>query len=353
MLEPGDDEKAGEMKISVCMIVKNEEKTLPVCLKSLEGIADELIVVDTGSTDATVAVAEAAGAEVFHFDWVDDFARARNFAFSKASCDYIYSADADEELDEENRERFLRLKNELGENGFLPDIVQFYYTGQLTQVSVYNYDREYRPKLFKRERPFVWEGAVHEQVRLEPDVFDSEIEIMHKPHGQHADRDLAIFRQMAERELEGGERMSSRLFGMYARELYIAGTPEDLDKAAAYMAGRADEEENGDAVEAACLVVLRGARLSGDDGTFFRYALRLMNSERKSSELCCELGDYYFAAGETLDACLWFMQAADVEKPVLDIRAGGQRACLGAAECLRAAGDEAGALVWQKRSDEG
>ena len=73
------------MTISVCMIVKNEEKTLPVCLKSLEGIADELIVVDTGSTDSTVAVAEAAGAKVFHFEWVDDFAKARNFSLSEAS----------------------------------------------------------------------------------------------------------------------------------------------------------------------------------------------------------------------------------------------------------------------------
>ena len=337
------------MTISVCMIVKNEEKTLPVCLKSLEGIADELIVVDTGSADGTVAAAEAAGAKVFHFEWADDFAKARNFAFSKASCDYIYSADADEELDEENRERFLRLKKELGENGFLPDIVQFYYSGQLSQVSVYNYDREYRPKLFKRERPFVWEGAVHEQVRLEPDVYDSEIVISHKPHGQHADRDLAIFRQMAESELKGNERMSSRLFAMYARELYIAGTPEDLKRASAYMSVRADEEENGDAVEAACLVVLRAARLSGDDGTFFRYALRLMNSEKKSSELCCELGDYYYAAGEIVDACVWFMQAADVEKPVLDIRTGTERAYRGAADCLRAAGDETGALEWQKR----
>ena len=337
------------MTISVCMIVKNEEKTLHVCLKSLEGIADELIVVDTGSEDSTVSVAEAAGAKVFHFEWVDNFAAARNFAFSKASCDYIYSADADEELDEENRERFLKLKRELGEDGFEPDIVQFYYSGQLSQTSVYNYDKEYRPKLFRRERTFVWEGAIHEQVRLEPSVYDSDVEIMHKPHGQHADRDLAIFLQMAVKELEGGERMSSRLFGMYARELYIAGSLKDLLYASTYMIKRSDEEEDADAVEAACLVVLRAARLSKDDSIFFRYALRLMNSGKKSSELCCELGDYYYDAGNLIDACVWYMQAADVENPSLDIRSGTERAYRGVADCLRAVGDDEGALEWQMK----
>ena len=337
------------MTISVCVIVKNEEKTLPVCLKSLEGIADELIVVDTGSTDATVAAAEAAGAKVFHFEWVDDFAKARNFAFSKASCDYIYSADADEELDEENRGRFLELKEALGKDGFLPDIVQFYYSGQLSQRSVYNYDKEYRPKLFKRVRSFVWEGAVHEQVCLEPMVYDSGIEIMHKPHGQHADRDLAIFLQMAQRELSGGERMSSRLFGMYARELYMAGSLKDLQSTREYMIRRSDEDGDGDTVEAACLILLRTARLGKNDSEFFRYALRLMNSEKKSSELCCELGDHYHTAGDMLEACIWYMQAADVEKPSLDIRTGTERAYRGTSDCLRALGDEEGALEWQKR----
>ena len=67
------------------MIVKNEENNLPRCLESVRDLADELIIVDTGSTDRTKEVAASFGAAIFDFEWCDDFAAARNFAFSKAS----------------------------------------------------------------------------------------------------------------------------------------------------------------------------------------------------------------------------------------------------------------------------
>ena len=95
------------MTISVCMIVKNEEENLGACLDCLKEIADEIIIVDTGSVDATKSIAAKYTHKIFDFTWVNDFAAARNFAFSKATMDYIYSADADERLDEENIKRFL------------------------------------------------------------------------------------------------------------------------------------------------------------------------------------------------------------------------------------------------------
>ena len=82
--------------ISVCMIVKNEEKVLAGCLDSLEGLWEELIIVDTGSTDATKEIAKKYTDKVYDFTWTGNFSDARNFSFSKASCEYIYSADADE-----------------------------------------------------------------------------------------------------------------------------------------------------------------------------------------------------------------------------------------------------------------
>ena len=103
--------------ISLCMIVKNEERILARCLDSLKGIAEEIIIVDTGSTDRTKEIAARYTDHIYDFTWVDDFSAARNFAFSKATKEYIYSADADEVLDEENRQRFLQL-NEL----LLPEI---------------------------------------------------------------------------------------------------------------------------------------------------------------------------------------------------------------------------------------
>jgi len=80
------------------MIVKNEESMLPNCLRSVAGVVDEIIVVDTGSTDSTVAIAKAAGAKVVHFEWCDDFAAARNISLAQASGDFVLILDADERL---------------------------------------------------------------------------------------------------------------------------------------------------------------------------------------------------------------------------------------------------------------
>ena len=84
------------LKISACVITKNEEKNIGRWLDCMRQLADEMIVVDTGSTDATVELAQAAGAKVCHFSWCDDFAAAKNFALEQATGEWIVFADADE-----------------------------------------------------------------------------------------------------------------------------------------------------------------------------------------------------------------------------------------------------------------
>ena len=103
--------------ISLCMIVKNEEEVLERCLNSLKGLMDEIIIVDTGSTDSTKEIAARYTDKIYDFSWCDDFAAARNFSFSKATQEYIYAPDADEVLDDTNRRRFMMLKAAL-----LPEI---------------------------------------------------------------------------------------------------------------------------------------------------------------------------------------------------------------------------------------
>ena len=153
------------ISISLCMIVKNEEKLLKRCLDSYRPVCDEIVIVDTGSTDRTKEIAAGYTDLIYDYPWNNDFAAARNFAFSKANCDYIFSADADEVLDEENRRQFLNLKQVL-----VPeiDIVQMIYVNSKSHNTVYNFEEEYRPKLFKRLRTFEWISPIHETVRLEP-----------------------------------------------------------------------------------------------------------------------------------------------------------------------------------------
>ncbi len=97
--------KAGQIKISQCMIVKNEEQNIRQVLSWGKGVVYEQIVVDTGSTDNTVQIAEEMGAKVYHFEWCDDFSAAKNYAIEQASGDWIAFLDADEYFSERDARR--------------------------------------------------------------------------------------------------------------------------------------------------------------------------------------------------------------------------------------------------------
>ena len=86
--------------LSACLIVKNEEQRLPQCLESLRSLVDEIIIVDTGSSDRTISIAKKYQARVFHFDWCDDFSQVRNYAIAQAKGKWILVIDADEVLEQ-------------------------------------------------------------------------------------------------------------------------------------------------------------------------------------------------------------------------------------------------------------
>ncbi len=97
--------------ISLCMIVRNEERFLRDALTSVEGVVDEMCIVDTGSTDATVAIAESFGARISYISWRDDFAWARNAALAMATGAWIFVLDADETLAPDSRARLQALRS--------------------------------------------------------------------------------------------------------------------------------------------------------------------------------------------------------------------------------------------------
>lgn len=296
------------------MIVKNEEKVLERCLRSLHDLMDEIIIVDTGSTDSTKEIARRYTDKVYDFEWIDDFSAARNFAFSHATKDYIYSADADEVLDEENWAKLDILKRNL-----IPEIeiVQMIYGNQLESGTAYNFDAELRPKLFKRLRTFTWIEPVHEQMRLDPIVYDSDIVITHKPEGLHSGRDYRIFLK----EFREGRRLSKHLHHMYAMELYISGKDEDfLEAEELFRESACDENRSIDEVREAACVVCHASRLRGDADTLLKYSMKDMLSEG-SSEMCCELGHYFFDRGDYEEAAMWFYNAMNEAEPILSVQA--------------------------------
>jgi len=111
ILEIDEKEKKTKKTLSLCMIVKNEENTLIDCLNSIKNVVDEIIIVDTGSTDRTKDIAKIYGAKIYDFKWTGDFSEARNYSLSKANCDWILILDADEVISPIDHDRLKELIN--------------------------------------------------------------------------------------------------------------------------------------------------------------------------------------------------------------------------------------------------
>jgi tetratricopeptide (TPR) repeat protein len=141
------------------MIVKNEAEHLARCLQSVRGIVDEMVIVDTGSTDRTVQIAEQCGARVFHFAWCHDFAAARNEALSHARGHWILALDADETLATSARRRLRALLRDARCQAYLLNI-RSPVKGLRSQTAVINA----WPRLFRNRPEIRYEGRVHEQI---------------------------------------------------------------------------------------------------------------------------------------------------------------------------------------------
>ncbi|MGN2338865.1 glycosyltransferase [Clostridium cagae] len=149
------------MPLSLCMIVKNEEKNLERCLESIKDIVDEIIIVDTGSIDNTLKIAEKYNAKIFFYKWDNSFANARNYSLSKASKDWILIMDADDELKSEYKDKVIKLIN--NEN----NKVDLYYGETLSYVGNYsdnNILSSINIRLIKNGKGYKFSGDIHEQI---------------------------------------------------------------------------------------------------------------------------------------------------------------------------------------------
>lgn len=144
--------------ISLCMIVRNEENGLGRCLESVRDIADEIVIVDTGSTDRTKEIAAEYGAVIYDFEWIDDFGAARNEAFSKATKEYILWLDADDVIEEADQKLFKELKETL--STAYHSVNMPYNLGVDSEGRVTSSLR--RNRLVRRDCNFQWIGPVHE-----------------------------------------------------------------------------------------------------------------------------------------------------------------------------------------------
>lgn len=147
------------LTLSLCMIVRDEEAMLGRCLAAVQDAVDEIIVVDTGSTDRTVEIATEHGARVLHHTWTGDFAAARNVSFAAATGDWVMYLDADEVLHEEDAERLKALTGRTWREAFY--LVETNHTGDLGDGTAVTHSAL---RVFRNRPEYRFEGRIHEQI---------------------------------------------------------------------------------------------------------------------------------------------------------------------------------------------
>ncbi|HWQ74634.1 MAG TPA: glycosyltransferase [Syntrophomonas sp.] len=285
--------------VSLCMIVKNEEAVIGRCLESIADLVDEVIIVDTGSTDNTKAIAGKFTEHIYDFKWIDDFAAARNAAFAKASMDYLLWLDADDVIEAEDREKFASLKNTLDSK---VDVVSMVY--KLAFDDYGNVSSSVRRnRLVKREREFRWIGAVHEYLEVGGQIYHSDVAVTHRSLYHDSDRNIKIY----EKRLARGENFSPRDLYYFANELL---DHHQYKRAASYYkkfldTGQGWVEDNISSCGklADCYFHL------GDQQRYLESTVRSFTYGSARAEFCCRLGYHFLQKGDNKAAIFWYKLA--------------------------------------------
>ncbi|MPS71858.1 MAG: glycosyltransferase family 2 protein [Chryseobacterium sp.] len=286
------------MKISLCLIVKNEEEVLARCLESARDFADEIIIVDTGSTDKTKEIAKRFTDKIYDFEWINDFSAARNFAFSKATMDYQMWLDADDIVPEKSVQEINELKKTLNND---VEIVTMKY--------VLSFDQNNKPafystreRLFKRSRNYEWIDPVHECIPLIGQLQYTDIEIWHKKTKLEAlsTRNIDIYRNLE----NSGKEFSPRQLYYYARELRDHGRLQEAigyyEKFLATELGWFEDIISSSYDLAVCYKNI------GLRNKILPTLLKSFEYDIPRASICCELGYYYKDEGNYDLAFRWF-----------------------------------------------
>jgi tetratricopeptide (TPR) repeat protein len=207
--------------LSACMIVKNEEKNLERCLKSIKKLVDEIVVVDTGSTDQTVSIAKHFGARVYHHEWQNDFSLHRNQAISYAQGRWVMTIDADEELVLENNVDNKQIREFLRsmDNRYPAVCITFHDIQKGSDILQFNSARIFRRGLVE------YKGMVHNQPTLKIEgnsVFCPGIHLKHYGYDLTPEQKAAKFERthtLLMKQIETGQ-MDDMLPYFFLSQLY-------------------------------------------------------------------------------------------------------------------------------------
>ena len=294
--------------ISLCMIVKNEEKVIARLLDCAKQFADEIIIVDTGSTDRTKEIAKQYTDKICDFKWCDDFSKARNFSFSKATCDYQMWLDADDFVTQKNIQKILELKSTTNTE---TDVYMFKYsTGfDADNTPFLTYFRE---RLLKSTDRFRWEGFVHEAIAPYGKIEYLDIEIEHRKNADNKDgrRNLNLYRKAIRR----GEKFNAREMYYYSRELYynnyISSAIKNLKKFLKMKNSYPPDNYGAHVLLSDCFL------LKNQIDSSLSILFACLQNHTPTAELCCKIGHLYDMKNEKERAIFWYKSALYCPKQV-------------------------------------
>lgn len=294
--------------ISLAMIVKDEEQTIEHCLNSVLQIADEIIIVDTGSTDRTKELCLKYTDKVYDFKWINDFSAARNYSYSLATKDYILWLDADDILLPEDIIKFMELKKNLSKG--IHVVMMKYATGYDDEGNIiFSY---YRERLTKRECKFKWKEPVHEHLEAGGRIYNSDIVITHtKPcsSDDNNTRNIEIY----ESQIKNGTSLSPRGTYYYARELKEHERYEEaIEQFKSFLdsgLGWIEDNINSCNELGKCYLELDQPQKALE--SYFRSFVY----DRPRAELCCQIGYFYQKKEDYKSAAFWFELILTLEKP--------------------------------------
>jgi glycosyltransferase involved in cell wall biosynthesis len=295
--------------LSLAMIVRDEESLIGRLLENAASVCEELVVIDTGSTDHTRTIAEAHGATVHEISWRDDFGTARNASFAWCTCRWILWLDADDVLPQETKEVIIGLKSWLHDD--VDAVVgPYHYRIEKAGTVLLKVTRE---RLIRRESGLRWEGRVYEVIPLEGirAVYVPELIIEHRPEldrrALNADRNI----RMLQKEIEAGHPAPRTLF-YYANELYDHGRYREAAKA--YSDFIAVDRRPSPDLYWAQLHIAESARLLGDENTVREASAKAIAEDPSRAEGYVSLGRLFFDR-EEWDKALPLFAAATTATP--------------------------------------
>ncbi|MGL5084776.1 MAG: tetratricopeptide repeat-containing glycosyltransferase family 2 protein [Clostridium sp.] len=284
------------ISVSLCMIVKDEETVLGRCLASVQDAVDEIIIIDTGSTDNSIAIAKAFGAKVHNFKWVDNFSKARNYAFSKATKDYILWLDSDDYVTPDVLKGLLELKETLLDD--VDSVTMHYILAQDKHGNTTNSLR--RNRIVKRSNNFKWIGAIHEYLEVSGNIINVELSVIHGKLKSSPGRNLKIYKEL----IASGEKLSTRDIFYYGNELFhnnhideaIIQYTEFLDTKQGWV------EDN----KTACSNLADCFNFKNDPENEFKYIFKSFEYDTPRADFCCRLGFKFLNEDKLSQSIFWY-----------------------------------------------